>query len=274
MTEPASIVSAVGAPTSAHLAYAATLLGRLPEPLMQAAHSPSAAIALLFALAVADAEGEAGEAEWNAIRKYGAPELESEILRLLPLVRAAGVDARLPLLDLALPALQNLSPDAGGRFLKAVEDVVLADDRVRLFEFTMIRILTRRIRGPARDDRGAPRISSFSQVRTETEALLSALAWAGSGWEEAPARAAFSAGAARLPADVGQLVLAEQSAVSIERVDRALLDFQHATPAVQKRLLEACAEVVVHDRKVERIEMELLRAVAESLDCPIPPLIT
>ena len=38
-------------------------------------------------------------------------------------------------------------------------------------------------------------------------------------------------------------------------------------------LIEALVECVLHDGHVSIKEAELLRAIAETLDCPIPPLI-
>ena len=39
------------------------------------------------------------------------------------------------------------------------------------------------------------------------------------------------------------------------------------------RILEAAVAIVVADRSVMVDEGELLRAIAEALDCPVPPLL-
>ena len=41
---------------------------------------------------------------------------------------------------------------------------------------------------------------------------------------------------------------------------------------IKKNLLNACAYVVGADGVIVENEAELLRAVADTLDCPIPPL--
>ena len=46
-----------------------------------------------------------------------------------------------------------------------------------------------------------------------------------------------------------------------------------AAPYVKRNLLLACAHTVASDRKVEVREMELLRAIADTLECPIPPFV-
>jgi hypothetical protein len=270
----ASVMASVGSPTAEHLDYAGRLLERIPADLVAACHDTGGALAMVFALTLADDDTLAPQDEvWVGIRSYGGAALEERVTSLLDGVRAQGPDARLPLLDLVLPALQRLSPDEASRFLKTVEDTVIADGRVRLFEYAMVHALRRRLGGPAPEDRRGPRVGSFGPLSREAGILLSALAWTGSGWESAPAARAFAAGLRILPSDVGSLDLLDQTTISLEAVDGALERFEHATPAVKKRMLEACAETAAHDRTVSRVEAEMLRAVAEALDCPIPPIL-
>ena len=41
----------------------------------------------------------------------------------------------------------------------------------------------------------------------------------------------------------------------------------------KRKILEAAIAIVVADRAVTVDEGELLRAIAEALDCPVPPLL-
>ena len=41
----------------------------------------------------------------------------------------------------------------------------------------------------------------------------------------------------------------------------------------KKNVLEACVQLVGADGVIQEHEAELLRAIAESLDCPIPPFV-
>ena len=45
-----------------------------------------------------------------------------------------------------------------------------------------------------------------------------------------------------------------------------------AAPRLKKRVLEACAACIGANGLVTTEEGELLRAVADALDCPMPPL--
>jgi Zn-dependent protease with chaperone function len=261
----AAMVASVGAPTPRHLAYAAALLERFPEALTRAVHDPVDARAAVLALV--SATGAAGEAERGIVREYGGAEMVQRFEALLPLVRAEGPDAPLALLDLALPALQRLAPQEAARFRAAVERLVAADGLLHPFEFALVHTLARRLAGTERA-RGWTGRSSLPGLAEEVEVVLSAVARAGG---EAGAENAFRAGVARLPPPARGIRLRAAAEVDLARVDAALTALEDTTPAARRVLLEACAAAAGHDGVLHRAEAELLRAVAEALDAPMPP---
>ena len=60
---------------------------------------------------------------------------------------------------------------------------------------------------------------------------------------------------------------------SLGAVDEALDQLLLLAPRLKRSLLEAAAETVAFDRQVTLAEAELVRAVADALDCPVPPLL-
>ena len=44
-------------------------------------------------------------------------------------------------------------------------------------------------------------------------------------------------------------------------------------PQIKKNVLEACIQVVGANGVIQEREAELLRAIAATLDCPIPPFV-
>jgi hypothetical protein len=102
--------------------------------------------------------------------------------------------------------------------------------------------------------------------------VLSALAYVGSS-DAGEIQHAFVTGAPflRAPEDSG-LLLASPEQCGVEHVSAALDRLALAAPIIKKNLLEAAAHVVGADGVILENEAELLRAVADTLDCPIPPL--
>ncbi len=108
--------------------------------------------------------------------------------------------------------------------------------------------------------------------RREAETLLSALAWAGARKAEG-AESAFRAGAASFGSGAaGALALQPMAGLDLERVDEALTRLETLPPKDRRVLLGALERTVRADRVVTVEELELLRAVAEALDVPMPPL--
>jgi hypothetical protein len=101
--------------------------------------------------------------------------------------------------------------------------------------------------------------------------ILSALADVSSN-DTAEVQTAFAAGAPilRAPENSGLLLLpAEQC--GIDQIDAALNRLALALPIIKKNLIEACVRVIAADGLIQENEAELLRAIADTLDCPIPP---
>jgi uncharacterized tellurite resistance protein B-like protein len=59
----------------------------------------------------------------------------------------------------------------------------------------------------------------------------------------------------------------------LARLDEALSVLNELAPRQKRRLIHACAVTVSADREVTVMEAELLRATADSLGCPMPPLL-
>jgi hypothetical protein len=61
---------------------------------------------------------------------------------------------------------------------------------------------------------------------------------------------------------------------SLPALDRALDRLARTAPTIKRRVLDACAACIACDGVVTLYEAELLRAISDALDCPMPPLLT
>jgi hypothetical protein len=52
-----------------------------------------------------------------------------------------------------------------------------------------------------------------------------------------------------------------------------LQELTKAVPAVKRRVVVACASCILADDQVTVREVEVLRAICDRLDCPMPPLL-
>ena len=111
---------------------------------------------------------------------------------------------------------------------------------------------------------------SFDAVRGEIAVVLSALAH----FSPADSATAFAAGAAQLPVLANQICPARRRDRGLEQVDAALDKLAVSSLPIKKRLLVAAGHVIASDGSVTANEGELYRALAATLDVPMPSLST
>jgi len=174
-------------------------------------------------------------------------------------------------LEQALQPIASLSDDQTARFRALVEDFIRADDRVDLFEWTLHRLVTRRLEAAlGRATPGRVRYYGLARLGGACSVLLSVVARVGAGDEDA-ARAAFAAGGGRLPGVSVSFLAGEEA--GLRRLAKAIDELEAVAPKLKRAVLEACAAAISHDRTVTAREAELYRAIAVSLGVPVPPMV-
>jgi len=264
-------VDQVGQPAGeAHIQYAARLVKSLPEQLVSAAHETYGARAVVYALLL-DHETAARERQLAHLAGAADPGVYEETLRLMPFVQALDMRARLPLLDMSLPALRGLVVAQYEVFKGNVAALVEADNTIDLFEWSLHRILLHDLdahfvkRRPPR-----VRYRSVAAVRPHAELLLSMLAYAGHRDPES-AQHGFDEAKRRLGVPDARLHAAD--AVQFAALDAALAAVEESAPSVKRQVLRAAVACIAADRTVTATEAELLRAMSASIGSPMPPLL-
>ena len=178
---------------------------------------------------------------------------------------------RMAVLDLALPALDALPRDAAAELALQLRALVAADGATTVFEWAVLRIVSRRLARAAGAARAVPVTArTAGDVEVELLDLLSVLAWAGAR-DEAAARAALESATAVLGL-TGWRVL-PRGRVDGRRFEAALQRLEGASPRLKASVVEACAASVLADGVVVPAEGELVRAIAATLGVPVPPLL-
>jgi Zn-dependent protease with chaperone function len=267
-----SVLPNLGNPTPLHLRYAEALRDALPENVKTAAHEPLAAAAMIFALLLSANETERSS-QLDGIGKNFSSEAADKTRALFPDVAPISTRARLPLVNISLGALRQLTPEQYRQFSRTLQWLVQSDGKVELFEFVLQKIIRHHLAPKFTSAR--PAVVQFYTLKPlvpDCAVILSALADAGSN-DAAAAQSAFAIGAPYLRAPAGmEPALLPREQCAIEYLDAALDRLALAAPIIKKNLLEACARVVGADGVIQEAEAELLRAVADTLDCPMPPL--
>jgi hypothetical protein len=179
---------------------------------------------------------------------------------------------RLPLIDLAIPALRALSPSQYVAFRANVNVLVEADTKIDLFEWVLQKIVLRHLEPHftiVRQPRAT--VHHLDVVADAVAVLLSALSRFGARDADAVGEA-FAIGADR--AGLSDLKQRPMKEARLGSLHEALDQLAKLTAPAKRTLIHAAAATVAADGKITTREAELLRAVADTLACPMPPLLS
>jgi Zn-dependent protease with chaperone function len=266
----AALAAAAGTLTPEATSAARDLLAALPPELRTRARSPDDAALLIFGLLLDDDPAVRAKQLASVSKNEGAAAAQT-LQEIEPSLRQLKPEQKLPLVQLALPILKTLPPSNLGAFAGTLDDLIQADGQVSTFEFALQRLVLRTLTLHRDPKSLVTQIYSFQAVTAEISLVLSALAHASSDRPEEAARA-FAEGAAQLKLIEGQLTLLSEADSGLVQLDAALDKLATASGPIKQRLLMAAAHVVSADGVLLTREAELLRAVAASLDVPVPPI--
>ncbi|MBU0484097.1 MAG: M48 family metallopeptidase [Proteobacteria bacterium] len=261
----------IGNPTAAHLGYARELISQLPDILKRGVREPFVARAVIYCLVLDDDE-DMCRRQLAHLAEQADTGVYEETVRLRNVVRNLKVEHRLPLVDMALPTLRRLSKSQYARFKENLNVLIEADGKISLFEWTLQKIVSHHLDGLfAGKTRVIPENTTLQNLRQGCALLLSLLVYSNrhQGLTE---QQVFKAAAQEL----GELEieLLDRNLLSFKKLDEVIDQFAGLAPQEKSKLVKACAACVMADHKVDPVEAELLRAIADTLDCPMPPLVT
>lgn len=261
------IIADIGNPGWQQIVAAATLVAALPRELLLAAQSvewaPEALLTMLL-----DDDAEVRERQLLVIARRLGSESEVQIRYLLRAAPKIASNQRLPMLEIAFPALRRRPNEYVSKLLDCVREVVLVDGRIDPFEYLLGKTIATYLRDAENPQRA--QVSGKRSLDDLTDALgvlLSVLASHGHTVDE-EAEAAYdrgfeAAGMSLRPSYSPPENWPEQLTAALDVLDE--LKSEH-----KERLLRAMLAVVLADGEAQPAEVELLRAAGAALHIPLP----
>jgi len=270
--DPLLVIAGIGNPDEDDVEYSELVVDRIPKVLVAASRDVFDSRCIVFATLL-NRETEIRRAQLHALAKNEGQATIDRTIELMQPVDSLDARYRLPVFEIIQGTLTGMSPEQYGSFRKSVDFLVEADQRVDLFEFFLKQHLMVHL------DRSyglisPPRVKyrALNPLQTEVCRLIAILVRVGHD-QQADIDKAWSVGLKSL----------DKSAWSDERkflteplnaklLTKAIEKVNLASPVIKKRVLTAMAEAIACDGKITVEEAETFRAVAESLDCPVPPV--
>ena len=260
------LVGLIGNPQPEHLAYAALMVQSFSLPLTGLLRTPTGAQAIVYALILAGMKNDTG-------MKYISEKCDNDLLSVIGEASKCLHDLdkrkRLALIDLVLPVLKSLDEAERDIFVVTINELARLDKKITLFEFVILTIVNQHLNRQSQKN-SRVKYHSFKPVLNEVRVLISVMAQSsrqtaekiGLVYDRAMRTFAF-----------GELNMIPIKECDFKMVSSALNKLNYLSPMLKKPLIIACDDCVFDYCIVIQDEAELLRAITESLDCPMPPIL-
>jgi len=266
------IADAVGRPTREHVDYAARLRGSLPARLYDAAHSHELSYLLVIAL-ILSRDSRGLDAQLRLVEDRMGAERTRLVRDYYEDLKSTDVVFRLPLLEIAFPALKQRPEPHLEYLLDLLSRLIETDGRVDLHEYCFYRLISVNIGQSVNPVHGRklPRAPK-KDVRRAAIDLLAVLADQGHEVEN-DKRNAYGAGRAMLGKWAADFDFEPHAGATVRVIDHSLDVLLRLSGTSRRKLVGAISTVASHDGRLTVAEAELIRVVCASLDCPLPPLL-
>ena len=255
-TPPPLPAPARAVPTDLQIQDSVGFRGVIPGALREASEDPVSAMAVVLGL-ILRREPAQRAAQLAQAEALAGGEVVKEARRLNALLRAVPAGSRVALLDLSMPALRQLSPPQVAGFRTALEHAGYeAEDGliVLLIQASMRRYLSAEKNPPSRP----------GDLAAACGLVLSAVVQT-SGEDSAAQGRAYVLGAGVLGLFGLSPTMVPPAEVDLQKVDEALAVIAGQSVYDRRKFVRACGVAMLNDGKAEPAEIEIVRAVADSL---------
>lgn len=269
---PIMLIAGIGIPTDDDVEFSELMVGEIPGALLHAARETFAARCVVFA-SLLDQRDALRQQQLEMIRTQQMGGTAEATLQMEQLLQRLPGTMRLAVFEIIQGTLSGMSPSQYPVFRQTVQAMIMADEKVSLFEFFLSHHLLVHLDRCFHPQPKPDNVyKNCGQLKFEICELLSVLVTAGHT-SETERQAAFAAAIRKVfpeTADTDSLFIDQWRP---DRLSESLKKAAAALPMVKKQILTAAVVAISHDNIYTVDEVELFRAMSESLDCPVPPLV-
>ena len=262
------MVSQVGTLNEANIEYAQQLLQALPQSLRGAAQNAYSVRSVIYALIIRDQNNQSKA--WVLVDKHAEKNMYGLTKKLFTDAVELKEEYKLPLLELCVNTLREMSVKQYTQFKATVNYIIAADKQVDLHEWVIQRLVLQQLdehfsfRRPAK-----ARYTFLGAVKKEAEILLSLIAYV-EHKNNKQAEHAFEQGKKEMGAHAFNMIARDK--IELNDINQSVDKLMQLKPLLKQRVLKGCAAIILADNKTTTKGVELLRTIAACLDCPMPPL--
>ncbi len=264
-----TLLNQVGNPDDKHLQYADALVQQIPPLQLNAAREPSAARAIVYFMVLGSNESVRSE-QLEYLKESADDGVLAELQNLIRHSQAVVDEQRLALTTIAISSLRQLSQRQYQLFKINFKKLIEIDKKINLLEWALQKIVFHHL-DAVFEKSGVPHFGKKNlKACQQSIAILLSILTHSTTQQGISSEEAFKAGANSLGVPIS---LVDVSDINFEKLNEALDELAEVKPLQKPALLKACTSCISADGKLQPIEVELLRAIAATIDCPMPPLL-
>ncbi|MDH5601561.1 MAG: M48 family metallopeptidase [Gammaproteobacteria bacterium] len=269
LTSAEQAISQVGTLNEANIEQAQQLIVSLPVNVRKASQDAYSARAIIYAILIREQKDK--ESAWLLLNKYADTTMPAETQKYFKDIISLNENLILPLLELCVNALRELSGKQYKQFKYTIEMIVSADKSIDLSEWLIQRLVLQQLdehfalRKPAK-----AKHAYLGAVKKDAEILMSLLSYVEHKDDDVLAKQAFELGKKAIGANALTIIPKEQ--LSLTALNTSLDRLMELKPLLKPRLLKACVKIILADGEATQKGIELFRTISTNLDCPAPPL--
>jgi Zn-dependent protease with chaperone function len=246
-------------PSDLEIQEAVRFKGKIPSELRTVSQEPIGAMAIVLGLILRQ-DPVLRTAQIDSARSLASGEVVKQALTIEPLLTALPAGSRVPLLDLAMPALRQLSATQVSAFRAAIKELsVGTEDGIMVM---LIHASMRRYLSVAPDALGSQ--PNAITVPNHFARVLSAVVITSSESPMAQQKA-YRLGASVLGLEQSMQSMLTSEQVNLDQVQESLSVISGLGVNDRRSFVRACGVAMLNDQHAEPAEIEIVRAVADSL---------
>lgn len=261
------VINSIGQVDSQQLNYASSLINEMPDDIHQAINEPYAARAVIYCLLI-DKNNDIKTKQFQHLKEFADDGIYELCIKLFATINKLDVKFRLPLIDLALPSLRQLSNEQYQLFKENLTSLIKADSKMDIFEWSLQKILLHHLdkdfgQKYNRASKKTAKYGSLRAVQNHVSILISMLIHA-CVKDSNQIEATFSS--AKKELQIKELTLLDKNTINFNNLGVAIDTLALLKPLQKPRLLKACLICMTQDQEYSPQEKELMRAIANTLD--------
>lgn len=250
------------------LARSKQLISKISPSWREAAHQPASAQAVVLGVLLPTGPEELANA-MELLHDVAPAQIVSELKVLCRKGIPLQPEEKFALVEIALPSMRSMSKEQFSQFRKVLELLINFDGKISLFEYTLGKTLRRHLEKYVKpqnflksDER------SISSLMEKISILIEHVAFVGSNEQQQRCLSYRKGMQTLFPSFKSDPEFATRP--SYAQLDLALEQIEKASPKLREQIMQAVIACVLADDHASSSELQIVRAIADHLECPIP----